>query len=196
MNSITLHKNPVNGQACIFAVLALVMAATRFHHEGTAFALPDASLAVFFLAGVSLGGSRVFFMLLTLAVAIDYLAITVFGVGDYCISPAYAFLVPTYAVMWFGGLWFQRFSHQSWMPYTLMLAVILAFSVSLAFLVSNGSFYWFSGKVSEAGILDYALGLTGEYPAYVGATAFYILLGLGADALLCHRASVPAGESR
>jgi hypothetical protein len=194
MNSISLHKSSVNGQASVLGVLALLMAVTRFHHEGAAVALPDASLAIFFMAGIFLNRSRVFLMLLTLAVAIDYLAVSALGVSDYCLSPAYAFLLPTYAVMWFGGRWFQRLPRQSWNHYSLMLAVLLGWSTSLAFLISNGSFFWFSGKVSAVGILDYAFGLTGEFPHYMGATAFYVLLGLGAKALLHLLANVLPGE--
>jgi hypothetical protein len=75
-----------------------------------------------------------------------------------------------------------------------MLAVALGWSTSLAFLISNGSFFWFSGKVSAVGILDYAFGLAGEFPHYMGATAFYVLLGLGAKALLPLLANVLPGE--
>jgi hypothetical protein len=191
MNSISQYNNTVNGQSWVLGVLALMMAITRFHHEGSAFVLPDASLAIFFLAGgFFLKRPRVFLMLLTLAVAIDYLAVTALGVSDYCFSPAYAFLLPTYAVMWFGGRWPQRLPRQSLAHDALLLAVSLVCSASLAFVISNGSFYWFSGKVAAVGILEYAFGLAGEYPPYLGATAFYVLLGLAADALLRPLANV------
>jgi hypothetical protein len=52
MKSISLYNNTVNRQAWVLGVLALMMAVTRFHHQGSAFALPDASLAIFFLAGI------------------------------------------------------------------------------------------------------------------------------------------------
>ena len=195
MNSISLHKNSVNGEARVLGVLALLMAVTRFHHEGAVFAFPDASLAIFFMAGgLFLNSPRAFLMLLTLAVAIDYLAVSALGVSDYCFSPAYAFLLPTYAVMWFGGRWLQRLPRQSWNQYALMLAFSLGWSTYSAFLISNGSFFWFSGKVSAVGILDYAFGLAGEYPHYIGATAFYVLLGLGAKALLHLLANVLPSE--
>jgi hypothetical protein len=123
-------------------------------------------------------------MLLTLAVAIDYLAVTALGVSGYCLSPAYAFLLPAYAAMWFGGRWSQRLPRQSLNRDVLLLTVSLVCSASLAFVISNGSFYWFSGKVAGVGILDYAFDLAGDCPPYLGATVFYVLLGLAADALL------------
>ncbi len=182
-------------QGIILAVLALLMLATRFHHEGTAFALPDASLGIFFLAGLFLNSPRAFVTLLGLAFAIDYLAVTTLGVNNYCISPAYAFLVPTYAVMWFGGRYFVRFSSQGWNRYALPLANSLIWSVSIAFLISNFSFYWFSGELVAVGILQYSIGLMGDYPSYLGASLFYVVSGLGIGALLRTLASIHASRA-
>ena len=64
-------------------VLVLVMAATRYHHFGDALHLPDASLAVFFLAGVLALPLAVFPVLLLEAGVIDLLAIGMGGVSDY-----------------------------------------------------------------------------------------------------------------
>ena len=81
----------------IALLLAAVMAATRFHHFGSAISLPDASLAIFFLAGFYLRSPLLFAGFLAEAALVDYLAITYGGVSDWCISPAYVFLIPTYA---------------------------------------------------------------------------------------------------
>lgn len=191
MNQPTPYNYRLNEQGWIFGMLALLMSATRFHHEGTAFALPDASLAVFFLAGAFLPRSRAFFLLLGLAFIIDYLAVTALGVRDYCFSPAYAFLVPTYAVMWFGGRWFyHRLSDQSWKYKALIFWVSLAVPASLAFLISNGSFFWFSGKVASVSLMEYAMGLADGYLPYVGATLLYAILGLGVVALMHNLAHI------
>ena len=72
----------------------------------------------------------------------------------------------------------------------MILTVSLGLSVTLAFLISNDSFYWISGKVTGVGILEYAKGLTREYPPYVGATAIYVLLGFVVDAVLRYLSSV------
>src|SRR5690606_36139481 len=59
----------------ILALLAVVMLATRINHFG---ALPDASWAVFFIAGFYLRGwgRWAFPLLMALAVAIDYVVIS------------------------------------------------------------------------------------------------------------------------
>lgn len=68
----------------IFA-LAMLMALTCSDHFGSAITLPDASLAVFYLAGIFTGGLASFAVLLTEAALLDYVAISQFQVSDYCI---------------------------------------------------------------------------------------------------------------
>ena len=180
MNSINLRTSIQNGSVWILGLLILAVFATRFHHEGTALALPDASLAVFFLAGMLLRDSRVFLTLLMLAFLIDYLAITAMGVSGYCFSPAYVFMIPTYAVMWGAGRWLQlNAAGDSWQFHALKLVGALALSTALAFILSNGSFYWFSGKVSAVDITPYFATLLEEFPAYLGASLAYALFGVG-----------------
>lgn len=164
--------------------LALLMGMTRFHHEGTAFALPDASLAVFFLGGLYLKSYRSFLLLLALGFAIDYIAITGFGVSDYCISPAYVFMVPTYGVMWLGGLRFSRLTFTKWLSYGGFLTVFLVATTSLAFVLSNGSFFLFSGKASLGNGFEYASSLSEHYLPYIGSIFIYVAMGIGMEFLL------------
>lgn len=155
------------------ALMAL-MAATRFHHFGTAFALPDASLAIFFLAGLWLGGRYLFAFLLVEAGLIDYLAITEMGVSDFCVSPAYIFLIPAYSAMWLGGKWCKR--HQ-----TLSIASIaqqfaaLVISTSSAFLLSNGSFFLLSEKNTDSSWAHYVDGFALYFPPYLSSTLIYVV---------------------
>lgn len=179
-----MNPKLLNERTGALAALAMLMALTRFHHEGTAFALPDASLAVFFLAGFYLGRASLFLALLAEAAAIDYLAIAQLGVSDYCVSPAYVFLLPTYGLMWLAGRWLSRQERHPWAVYLGLAAASLLVSASAAFVVSNGSFYLFSGKLAGLGLADYASDLAGQYLPYVGAAAFYAALGLGAGSLL------------
>jgi len=194
MNSTSLRSDHANRQIALLGVLSLVMMMTRFHHEGSAFSLPDASLAIFFLAGIFLESPLSYWALLILAAAVDYIAITALAVNSYCISPAYLFLAPTYAALWFGGRFIKKSPHRSLMHNAALLALTVVFSSSLAFLISNVSFYWYSGKVSGIGIVDYALELMGEFGPYVGATLFYVLAGLGINALLRSLASIRLGR--
>ena len=121
-----------NRQVGIFAALVLLMVATRFYsHFGSAVSLPDASLAVFFLAGFYLArmawpAAVAFVFLLLAAGGVDYYAIAFRGVSDACISPAYWFLIPTYACMWYAGRWFAARQQMSWTSLGLLAATACA----------------------------------------------------------------------
>src|SRR5204862_7022694 len=90
-----------------FVLLALLMAVTRYHHFGSPLQLPDASTAVFFLAGLYVPSVTALPGLLVLAGVLDYLTVDAGGVGAWCITPAYAYLIPTYAAPWLGGRWYS-----------------------------------------------------------------------------------------
>ncbi|MEI8572512.1 hypothetical protein U737_22985 [Methylomonas sp. LW13] len=160
------------------ALMAL-MAATRFHHFGTPFALPDASLAVFFFAGLWLGGRYLFALLLAEAVLIDYLAITKLGVSDFCVSKAYGFLVFSYGAMWLGGKWCRQFTGLSIATSAQRLMALVA-ATSIAFLFSNGSFYWLSGRYPNGSFAQYIERVAMYYPPYLTSTLIYgvVIFGL------------------
>jgi hypothetical protein len=181
----------------IFGLLMLLMAVTRYYHFGSAVQLPDASLAVFFLAGFYVAHIAALPVLLVAAGLIDYLAISVGSVSDWCVTPAYAFLVPTYAAMWYGGRWYAARHRLAWST-LLPLALALFVATSVAFLISNGSFYMASGRFPEMGGLEYALYVAGFYPAYVASTFAYTgltaLLHAGIGALHNVRSAARAGH--
>src|ERR1019366_1511685 len=99
-----------NRSFMIVAGLVLAMVLTRFNHFGSSVALPDASLAVFFLGGLYLakapGARWIFAALLVEAALVDYYAITVIGTSAWCVTSAYGFLALAYGAMWFAGNWF------------------------------------------------------------------------------------------
>ncbi|MGR9052953.1 MAG: hypothetical protein ACU84J_09930 [Gammaproteobacteria bacterium] len=163
--------------------LILLMAATRSHHFGTPFALPDASLAVFFLGGLWFGGWLLFAGLLAEAGLIDYLAITQFNVSDFCISPAYIFLLPAYAAMWFGGTFCARFVMPLWRELCLLSAAVFV-SASTAFLISSGSFYWLSGRYSALSWSNFFERSTEFYPPYLSSAFVYAVLIIAAVKLV------------
>jgi hypothetical protein len=158
------------------AALAALMGLTRFHHFGSSLNLPDASLAVFFLVGLVLAG-RWFVPFVALAAAIDYAAIGWGGVSDYCVTPAYAFLLPTYAAMTFGGMWARRAAALGLADLPRMaLAALL--STALAFVISNGSFYFFSGNFGGLGLSEYVARTAHYFLPYLGWALFYVAAGL------------------
>jgi hypothetical protein len=172
----------------IAAGLAVLMAATRFHHEGTSLALPDASLAVFFLAGWYLRSLAAFAGFLLLAFLIDHLAITYAGVSGYCISPAYGFLVPTYGVMWWAGRRAGPAQHWNMALLRRALAALLV-STMVAFIVSSASFFLLSGKVAGVNWTEYGLGIAGDYPGYLTAAFLYCALTFGLELISRSRLS-------
>ncbi len=174
-------------------VLLLLMLATRFHHSGSAVSLPDASLAVFFLGGLWNGRLLWFAILTAMATLIDLVATTQMGISDFCISPAYAFLLPTYAVLWFSGKYCQQFDTLKWQHISIQLFFLLA-STSLAFFISNGSFFLLSDKVADTSWNGYIQGIFNFYPDYLKYGVIYVAI-ISAIKLLIIQLSNISGHS-
>jgi len=166
------------GQTTIALLLALLMVATRFHHFGSATHLPDASLAVFFLGGFYLRRPALLGCYLAEAALIDYLAITLGGVSDWCVTPAYAFLIPTYASLWFGGAWYARRHRMEWRTLAPFFGAVLL-AVSAAFLISNASFYLLSGYFQQMSWIEYASRVAKYFLPYASAAVAYVVLAAG-----------------
>ncbi len=146
--------------------LAALMAATRIHQ----FSVPDASLAVFLMAGFLVQNRLFFGALLMEAGLLDYFAIAHMGVSDYCFTPAYWFLIPTYAVLWYAGRSAKAHREKPW-----LMAATSLIAVSVAFLISNFSFYLFSGNFAGMSAVAYALRITPYYLPYVSSAAIYLI---------------------
>jgi len=155
--------------------LIVLMVLTRFHHFGDVLHLPDASLAVFFFAGFY-RKKALFFFLLAMAALIDYVAIEN-GTSSWCVSPAYVFLIPTYAVMWFAGRYCSILKSMK-IAELAKSAGLLTLATSVAFAISNGSFYLFSGRYEDVLLGEYFLRVAQYYPYYVGAALIYVVAGL------------------
>lgn len=167
-----MHSISTRHRIAIAAALVLLMAATRYHHFGDTLRLPDASLAVFFAAGFYLPRRWPLALLMGEAALVDYLAITVGGVSAWCVSPAYVFLIPTYGAMWLGGRWYARRHALAW-PSAIPLVVALTLSGSLAFLISNGSFYLLSGRFPELSWAQYAERVARYFWPYLSTVFVY-----------------------
>jgi len=157
----------------ILLALTLVMFATRALHFGP---VPDASWAVFFLAGLYLPGGRPFGLLFGLAVLIDYLATQQFGVSSYCMSPAYPLLLPAYASLWGAGAWLRqtqrslRLRDAGWIGGGLLL------SVSVCFLLTDGGFYWISGRHASPSWSGWMVNAWQWYPRFLWVPFLYVAL--------------------
>jgi hypothetical protein len=169
-------------RAGILAILAIVMIATRVNHFA---ALPDASWAVFFVAGYYLRGSFrwAFPILMALAVLVDFFVITGQGIdfwSHYCVSVAYWFLIPAYLSMWLGGSVVRASYRGLGLREVGIVAIALVASVSVCYLLSNGSYYWLSdtwmagGKLRSFG--GWVENLGDWYLPYLRTSAIYVAI--------------------
>ena len=72
--------------------LSVLMWLTRGNHSISPTHLPDASWAVFFLVGFYFRDRLLLPLFLAQAVIVDYVAINMFGMDNFCVTPAYLFL--------------------------------------------------------------------------------------------------------
>lgn len=160
-------------QLVIGLSLALLMAATRSHHFAAIHHLPDASWAVFFLAGFYLRALWALPVLLVLAGASDYIAINSYNVSDFCMSPAYGLLVPAYAALWLAGRWYARqYRFQFGTFVSLAVAVLTAAIVSE--LLTGGGFYFLSGRFTDTTLTEFGARLVRYFPQALQGMALYI----------------------
>ncbi len=156
----------------LFALLVLLMASTRSHHFDSVTHLPDASLAVFLLAGIFLP-LLAFPALLVVAGLADYVAFNFAGVSDWCFSPAYWFLIPTYAVLFYAGRFYAAKHSSTWRG--LGLFTLIAFiATSAAFAISNLTFFAFSGRYTDVGMVKYLSDIAQYYLPYLSSAAMYL----------------------
>lgn len=166
---------PTPKQSLILLALMVLMLATRYHHFGTALHLPDASMAIFFVAGFYLAGTVALPLLLLEAGLIDYIAISLAGVSDFCVTPAYSMLVVAYGVLWYGGALFARKYYKPSLSATLPGGLIAAASCVLSFVVSNGSFYWMGGRELNTSLAGWAERFMQYMPSFVSVALLYIV---------------------
>jgi hypothetical protein len=162
----------------IAILLIVLMAATRMHHFGSSSYLPDASLAIFMLAGILAPRPLLFGALLFEAAVLDYVAIGQLGVNDYCMSPAYWFLIPTYAVMWGAGRFYAKRYSATWHGLSLFLLTAFA-ATSMAFVISSGSFFLLSGRFADLSALQYIASVAKYYLPYLSSAFLYLTIAAG-----------------
>jgi hypothetical protein len=165
---------PTAKQSLILLALMVLMLATRYHHFGTVLHLPDASMAIFFVAGFYLAGTVALPLLMLEAGLIDYIAITMAGVSDFCVTPAYSMLVVAYGVLWYGGAFYAKKFYKPQLSSALPAGLIALASCLLSFLVSNGSFYWMGGRYAEPHFAEFAARFMQYMPSFVSVAMAYI----------------------
>lgn len=182
-----------------FAALAVLMAATRFNHFGSTISLPDASLAIFFLGGLFLARQALvsiaaFAVLILEAGLVDYYATSIQGVSDWCMTPAYWLLIPTYGSLWLVGRWFALY-HTLEGRGLAWLALTAWAACSFAFMFSNAAFYLFSGYFAGMNIAEYVSRVAQYYGSYVSVSMFFIACAVGMQMIFGMVGKQQAGKS-
>ncbi len=180
MNTIT---NPVllskHYRYCLFGILILLLLASEGHHFISAFHFPDPTLAVFFLAGRYIRQWQSWPILFLITFSCDYYLINFQGVNNFCFTSSYTFLIFAYGAMWFAGLFTRNYPiNASGNALTLVAAISLG--TFFAFLISNGSFYWLSGRYPEPHFHEYLQRAAMYLPSYMATPWFW--LGIAAVA--------------
>lgn len=180
---LTLSKR---NQVLIGIVLFALMVATRGHHYPTVrHMLPSASWAVFFLAGIYLRPALVLPGLLLLAGLLDCMAIGWGNVSDYCVSVAYAALIPAYGSLWLAGRWYAR--HHSERYATLPLLAGAAFGATIVCeIISSGSFYFFSGRFADPTLVEFAGRFAKYFPHSIMSLAIWVAVAALVHASIAH----------
>lgn len=166
-----LIKTPSAKTLTIAASLAFFMLLTRGSHVLTSVALPDASLAILLLGGLTLKRASWFVFFVALATGIDFAAASVDSLQGFCITNGYWGMLPTYAVMWLGGRWLSTLKDAfAALPYTLVGLV----GTLMAFVISTQTYYLYSGRFPNTGVVE-TMQYGWEYlPSYVGFTMMYL----------------------
>ncbi len=160
-------------QAGIGIALVSLMIITRGHHFASLQNLPDASWAIFFLAGMYLRSAWPLLGFFALSWWLDFAAYTWGGTSGFCLTPAYIFLLPAYSALWFAGRWYanqHQFAWRTLMPLSLSILV----GLSLCELFSSGGFYFFSGRFEETTLVEFGSRLVKFFPMYIESFLFYI----------------------
>ncbi|TCJ13459.1 hypothetical protein EZJ19_10435 [Parasulfuritortus cantonensis] len=174
---------PARSRLTLFSALLVLLAVTRIGHFGTVVSLPDASLAVFLLGGLWLGGLRCFAAYAATAFAIDvFLAKNAVEAG-WCLTPGYAGLVAAYASVWLFGRLLARTPELPVMRY----AGIGIAAVLVHFLIANLSFWALSGYFDAMSLSDYAASVAKYLPPYLASTALYLALAWVGQRVLATR---------
>jgi hypothetical protein len=162
-------------------VLAVLVLGTRVGHFGGALALPDATLAAFFLAGFWMRSGWAFPVLLLVAGVADQWAF-VWSLSPWCYTPAYPFLVPAYACLWLAG-YATRGMDVLTAGGGIRIAAAVVVSCAAAFTISSGSYFLWSGYFDTMSASDYWRQTADYFPPYAGWTMAYVLLAFLARAM-------------
>lgn len=170
---ITLNKLSLQQKLAAGAVVAFFMLLTRSSHALTPIALPDASLVLFLMGGLLLGRAAWFVVFFLLASIIDFGVAAIDPWQAFCLTDGYWGLIPAYGAMWLGGRWLARRAD----PFApIAYAATALITTVAAFIISTQTYYLFSGRFPNNGILETIQHGWNYLPGYLAVSAMYFVL--------------------
>jgi hypothetical protein len=166
------NKTTYTKPLLIATAIAFFMLLTRGSHVLTSVALPDASLALLLIGGLYLRKAAWFAFFVALATAIDFCAASIDSIQAFCLTAGYWGMLPTYAAMWLAGLWLSK---QDDSFNALKYATASLVATFLAFVISTQTYYLFSGRFPNNGILQTIQYGWDYLPSYMGYTSMYLV---------------------
>lgn len=165
-------QTSIKTNALILAMLMVfLMLLTRGSHVLTHVSLPDASLALLLIGGLYLRKAIWFGFFIVLATLIDFGAAAVDSIQAFCLTPGYWGMLPTYAAMWFGGVWL---SVQQDNLNIVKFSLVSLTATFTAFVISTQTYYLYSGRFPAEGLME-SMQHGWEYlPSYIGFTFMYL----------------------
>ena len=162
------------GCLLLLALLITRSGITRSHF-GTEFNVPDASWAVFWLAGMFTRQFAWPAVMLGCCAAVDYFAVAS-GTSADCFTLAYPFLIPAYLSLLGMGRLSGRQPTTSFVT-ALQVALSVTIGVTICFVISNMGFY-LASEFAAMSATDYVQAVLRYWPGYLQTTAIYVLVGL------------------
>ena len=164
---------PSGKTLAIAAVITFFMLLTRGSHVLTTVSLPDTSLALFLLGGLYLRKGVWFAALFVLAAIIDFGAAVLDPAQGFCLTNGYWGLIAAYGAMWLGGRWLaSRRDAFALLPY----AATSLITTIIAFVISTQTYYLFSGRFPNGGVMETMHYGWNYLPSYLGFTAIYFAM--------------------
>ena len=165
-------KNIFPKQLAIAAAIAFFMLITRGSHVLTSVALPDASIALLLIGGLYLRKATWLVFFMVLATAIDFSAAAIDSLQAFCLTVGYWGMLPTYGAMWLAGVWLGK---QSNGLDALKFSLAAVVSTIVAFAISTQTYYLFSGRFPNHGLVETMQYGWNYLPSYLAYTAMYLV---------------------
>lgn len=187
-----MHVANQKTQLILSMALLTLLLATRGYHFASAFSLPSASWAVFFLAGFYLRTVWFFYLLFFVCVGIDLYGNITSNSPLLCLTPAYSLLLPAYGVLWMAGRYANQQRQKGRYVWPLISSVLL--SAMLSEIISSGGYYLFSGHFAEPTFQEFAARLTKFFPQQFANLVFWLAITALVHGLLTYRYSAKSAK--